>query len=183
MTRYVALLRGVNVGGRNTVAMADLRALVESLGHTDVVTYINSGNVVFTSGTPELDQLQLAAAIESGLAQRLELEVAVIVRSSDEITEAVQANPFPDADPSRLVLMFLAQAPARAAVDDVSSIESGRDQSRVIGTTLFLHCPDGLGRSKLWASVGDRIGVVGTARNLRTVRRLLEIARTGETRE
>ncbi|WP_298330881.1 DUF1697 domain-containing protein [Haloactinopolyspora sp.] len=183
MTRYIALLRGVNVGGRNKVAMPDLRALFEGLGHTDVATYINSGNVVFTSGTPELDQLQLAAAVEAELARRLGVEVAVIVRSSDEVTDAVQANPFPDADPSRLLIMFLAQAPDRAAIDQVAAVESGRDESRVIGTNLFLHFPDGVGKSKLWASVGDRIGVVGTARNLRTVRRLLEMARTAETGE
>lgn len=178
MTRYVALLRGINVGGHNKVAMADLRQLVESLGHTDVSTYINSGNVVFTTGTPELDQVGLGHAIEDALKTRLGVGVAVMVRASEEIAEALRENPFPDAAPNRLLILFLSEAPAHEAIVRAEQVESGADEFRVIGATVYLHCPDGVGRSKLGAVLGDRLAVPATARNLTTVRKLLDMSRT-----
>lgn len=175
MTRYAALLRGINVGGRNKVAMADLRALVESLGHTDVGTYINSGNVAFTNGTPDSDQAALATAIEQALSVRLGVDVAVMVRAHDEIADVLEANPYPDAVPNRLLITFLSGEPSADEVTRAGDVESGADEFRVLGSTLYLHCPDGVGRSKLAESIGRRITVPGTARNLTTVRKLLEM--------
>lgn len=179
--RYVALLRGVNLGGHNQVRMADLRALVESLGHRDVVTYINSGNVVFTSGTPALDQAALAAAIEERIHAELGLRVAVLIRSPDELADVLAANPFPDAEPARLLISFLRAEPSREAVTSAAAIPSGNDQFHVIGTTAYLHCPDGIGRSKLAAALGKRLEVDATARNLATVRKLIDLSQGSTT--
>ncbi|TDE12984.1 DUF1697 domain-containing protein [Jiangella asiatica] len=175
MTRYAALLRGINVGGHNTVRMADLRTLVEALGHTDVVTYINSGNVVFTDGTPGADRAALETAIEDRLEQELGRRIAVLVRSRDELAEAVAANPFPDAAPPRVLLAFLRSVPAPADLARAGEVESGDDEFRLLGSTLYLHCPDGMGRSKLAAAL-SKPTADGTSRNLATVRKLVELA-------
>jgi uncharacterized protein (DUF1697 family) len=180
MTRHVALLRGVNLAGRNRVAMKDLRAVVESLGHTDVVTYINSGNVVFTSGSPTASNAELAAAIEERLAAELDLRVAVLVRSADELADVLAANPFPDADPPRLLITFANEPPSDDVMAKATSTQSGNDEVEVRGTTTYLHCPDGIGRSKLAALLSKQAMLAGTARNLATVRKLLDLARRQE---
>jgi uncharacterized protein (DUF1697 family) len=176
MGRQVALLRGINVGGKKKVAMADLRALVEGLGHTDVRTYINSGNVVFASGTPGAARDELETAIEQAIEAELGLDVAVIVRTHEELAAAVDANPFPDAVPPRLLLSFLREAPAADGYAAAEAVESGADEFRVDGTTVYLHCPDGIGRSKLAEALSKPKGPVGTARNLATVRKLVELS-------
>lgn len=177
MGRHVALLRGINVGGKKKVAMADLRALVEGLGHTDVRTYINSGNVVFTSGTPKAGRADHEAALEKAIQAELGLEVAVIVRTGDELAAAVDANPFPAAEPPRLLLTFLREAPAPDGYAAAEKVESGADEFRVDGTTVYLHCPGGIGRSKLAEALSRPKVPVGTARNLATVRKLVDLAR------
>ncbi|PZF82091.1 DUF1697 domain-containing protein [Jiangella anatolica] len=175
MSGHVALLRGINVGGRNKVAMADLRALVEGLGHTGVRTYINSGNVVFAApagaGRDELE-----TSIEAAIKAELGLEIAVLVRTHDELAAAADANPFPDAEPSRLLLSFLRTAPAADAYAAAERSESGADEFRVDGTTVYLHVPDGAGRSKLAAALSKPSLGVATSRNLATVRTLIRLS-------
>lgn len=176
MTHHVALLRGINVGGKRKVAMAYLRAIVEGLGHADVRTYINSGNVVFASGTPGAGRAELEAQLEKAIRAELGLDVAVIVRTHDELAAAVDANPFPDAVPPRLLLSFLREAPAADGYAAAEAVESGADEFRVDGTTVYLHCPDGIGRSKLAEALSKPKVPVGTARNLATVRKLVELS-------
>lgn len=175
MTRYVALLRGINVGGKNTVAMADLRTWVADLGHTDVATYINSGNVVFTSGAPQLDDAGLAAAIEEKITDESGLRIAVLVRAANELSAALAANPFPDGDPSRVLIAFMDEPPDTATVESWNAVESGDDEARAIGRVIYVHFPDGMGRSKLGARVVGGKGPQITTRNIRTVRKLLEM--------
>ncbi|NDL60805.1 DUF1697 domain-containing protein [Phytoactinopolyspora mesophila] len=181
--RYVALLRGINVGGKNKVAMADLRSWVAGLGHTEVSTYINSGNVAFTARagatddvTPGQPNNALATEIERRIESEAGLRITVMVRSHAELTEAVAANPFPDADPSKLLFGFLGAELDAATVHGWNSIESGDDEMRVHGTVLYVHCPDGLGRSKLADQLLARRGPTMTTRNLRTVRKLIELS-------
>jgi uncharacterized protein (DUF1697 family) len=178
MPRYVALLRGINLGGRNRVAMADLRQLTEALGHTEVVTYINSGNVVFTS--PDTDCGALADAIEQAIARSLAVRPAVVVLSRADLAQVIADNPFPDeANPRCLHAVFrrLDLAPdAIAAVEEAQQrarAKGSRDEAVPVGRALFLHTPDGLGRSELAAQL-SRSGVQadGTARNWATVTRL-----------
>ncbi|WP_116949382.1 DUF1697 domain-containing protein [Jiangella endophytica] len=176
MSRHVALLRGINVGGKKKVAMADLRALVAGLGHTDVTTYINSGNVVFTSATPDAGRDELETAIEAAIQAELGLEVAVLVRTHGELAAAVDANPFPDAEPSRLLLSFLRAVPDPDRYTAAEGLESGADEFRVDGTTLYLHVPGGAGRSKLAAALSKPALGVATSRNLATVRTLVQLS-------
>src|SRR5690242_20660560 len=143
MATHIALLRGINVGGRNKVPMADLRALVTGLGHTDVATYIQSGNVLFTSG--EADTEALAAALEKAIADSLGVRPAVIVLSRGELERAVRDNPYPDEPNPKMVhaVFFRGQVPA-AAADAIEAGQrraaergSGRDRARIVGRTLF----------------------------------------------
>lgn len=177
-TRYVALLRGVNLGGNRRVAMPDLRRVVAGLGYDDVVTYINSGNVVFTATTGGAEDH--AASIAHALAAELDLSTPVIVRSADHLQATVDANPYHEADPSRVMVVFLdreltddqrrdAAARAAAAASPSEEVTVGPD-------VVYLHLPDGFGRSRLGANLDRTTGAaVGTARNLRTTVKLLDL--------
>ena len=181
MPRYVALLRGINVGRRNRVAMADLRQLTEALGHTEVATYIQSGNVLFTS--PHTDCGRLADAFEEAIARSLAVRSVVVVLSRDDLARVVTDNPFRDeANPRCLHAVFrrLDLTPeAIAAVEAAQQrarAKGSRDVAVPIGRALFLHTPDGVGRSELAAQLA-RPGVPadGTARNWATVTRLMAL--------
>jgi len=181
---HIALLRGINVGGRNKVAMADLRAVVAGLGHADVVTYIQSGNVVFTSG--ESDAEALATALEEAIAGSLGVKPAVVVLSRDDLARAVRDNPYPDEPNPKLVhaVFFRRQVPAGAA-DAIEAGQrraaergGGQDDARIVGGTVFLHTPGGFGRSELALFLLGRSAspvAAGTARNWSTVTKLLDL--------
>lgn len=182
MPTHVALLRGINVGGHSKVAMADLRAIVTSLGHTDVATYIQSGNVVFS--TAETDTAALATALERAIGEATEVRPRVVVLSRAELAQVVEDNPFPGgSDPKSLHAVFLLREPDPELVAGVADAErqavakGGRDAARFVGRVLYLHTPDGYGRSELAARLargGTRsVGASGTARNWATVTRLL----------
>jgi uncharacterized protein (DUF1697 family) len=182
MPTHVALLRGINVGGRNKVAMADLRKVVESLGHGDVATYIQSGNVVFTS--KDTDTAAIAAKLERALEKASGVRSSVVVLSRAELAKVIADNPFPDeANPKHLHAVFRGgelgaqEAAAVADAERRARDKGSRDQARVVGRTVYLRTPDGLGRSELAAQLarsnpaaGDR---GGTARNWATVTKLL----------
>lgn len=178
MPTHVALLRGINVGGRAKVAMADLRAVVSELGHTDVATYIASGNVVFTSDGDDTDAL--ADELEQAIAARLDVAPAGVVLTRDELAAIVAANPYPYAEDDRHVHAVFhrdAVTPDAAVVADAEQrarAAGSRDSAVVVGHTVYLHTPDGMGRSRL-AELLHRSDAIasGTARNWRTVTRLL----------
>jgi uncharacterized protein (DUF1697 family) len=175
--RYVALLRAVNLGARNKVSMKDLRALCEELGLEDVTTYVQSGNVVFTSAAGS--ETEAAAQIERELDSCLGLTVTVLVRSGEQLAEIVAANPFRDrgSEPTRLHVTFLAAAPADDAVGELAAESFEPDEFEVVGREVYLHCPGGYGKSKLSNAYFERkLGVVGTTRNWRTVTTLAELA-------
>jgi uncharacterized protein (DUF1697 family) len=173
------MLRGINVGGRNKVAMADLRALFVELGHDPVVTYVQSGNVVF--GTPSRRPAELAQAIEDAIAGELGLEVTVLLRSRAELVKVASGNPFlaAGADPTKLHVTFLGAAPDRARAGAVEAPPGSPDDFRVAGREVYLHCPAGYGRTKLDNTFWERrLGVRATTRNWTTVTKLLELAST-----
>jgi uncharacterized protein (DUF1697 family) len=183
MATHVALLRGINLGSRNRVRMPELRELVASLGHDDVATYIQSGNVLFSSR--ETDEAALAADLEAAIAARLGVETSVVVLSRDELAKAIAGNPFPDErDPKRVHVTFFPEEPEQAVVDAVAEAErraaekGGRDAARWCGRVLYLWTPEGYGRSDLAAQlsrVARRTGWLGSARNWATVNKLLEM--------
>ena len=177
--RYVALLRGINVGGRNKVAMADLRQVAESLGHTEVATYIQSGNLVFTNTGD--NTVALADALEQEIARSLAVRPAVVVLSRADLAQVIADNPFPgESNPKALHAVFRREAMTPDAIAAVADAEQKarskgcQDEAVVVGRTLFLRTPDGLGRSELAAQLA-RVGsqAAGTARNWSTVNRLL----------
>lgn len=167
----VALLRGINLGARNRVAMKDLRALVEELGGKDVRTYLQSGNVVFGG------RALTAKAIEKGLRESLRVDVTVLVRKKAELDELVRGNPFAKADPATLHVTFLASAPDKGRVEKLGERTFEPDAFEVAGREVYLRCPNGYGRSKLSnAFLEKQLGVAATTRNWKTVTALAELA-------
>lgn len=230
MPSHLALLRGINVGGRNRVAMDDLRELVSGLGHSDVSTYIQSGNVLFSAdgaGRAEgaegaagaagaagakgaerangtvgakgaerangdaggkraagADTGALAAEISAALADRLAVSASVIVLTRAELAEVIAANPFPaELDPKRVHALIhqrplAAQSEAAiAAAAELAAANGARDEAVPAGRTIYLHTPDGFGRSDLAARLTrpSGPGAGGTARNWTTVTKLMEL--------
>lgn len=177
MPRYVALLRGINVGAKKRIAMADLTALVEGLGHTGVATYVNSGNVVFDAESG--DDTTLADSIEAALMTRYSLDVPVVVRSGEEMAAIVAKNPFPESadQPKTLHVSFLSEKPAAHLVDALTGIEKGDDDYRVVGRNVYLHYPNGMSGAVFMVNGLDRaLAVTSTSRNWRTVLRLAEMS-------
>ena len=185
MPTHVALLRGINVGGHNKVPMAELRQVVASLGHADVATYIQSGNVVFSTG--ETDTAALAEALEQAIAAAFGVRVRVVVLSRGELAQAMRDNPYSDElNPRAVHAVFLSATPGPEVADGVADARARaeqkqngtRDTAQVIGRTIFLHTPDGFGRSELAALItsgsrGRSADLAGTARNWATVTKLL----------
>ncbi|MPZ63418.1 MAG: DUF1697 domain-containing protein [Propionibacteriales bacterium] len=177
MTTYVALLRGINVGGHNKIGMADLRSMFDTLGYAGARTYLQSGNVVFDA--PATDPARLAGAIEAGIAGDFGLSITVLLRTREDLDRVVANSPFVEreADPKKLHVAFLSGVPAD---ERVSAFESpaGENVGFVFdGAEIHLHYPHGYGRTKLThAYLEKRLGVAATARNWRTVFQLLELA-------
>lgn len=178
MPAYIALLRAVNVGGTKKLSMADFRKLLESLGYTRVETYIQSGNAVFDSQEPPA---KVAKAIAAGLEKLMGASVGLILRTHEELSRAIDANPYAGhaaADGARVHLVFLSAVPGASAVAGLASIPPRRDRYHCAGDALYLHLPDGAGESKYTAKTLDRIlGVSVTARNWNTVLKLHEMSR------
>jgi uncharacterized protein (DUF1697 family) len=171
------MLRGVNVSGRNRLAMEDLRALVADAGGTDVETYIQSGNAVFRSRrSPSV----LIAALESGLEGALGTRVPVLVRTKDELEGLTKTNPFiaRREDVGVLHVTFLGAAPDAEAVAAAQARSvGGSDEFEVVGRQVYLRCPDGYGNTKLTNAFFEKtLGSVATTRNWRTVTKLLSMA-------
>jgi uncharacterized protein (DUF1697 family) len=166
----VALLRGVNVGGKVKVPMAELREELADLGLKDVVTYIQSGNVVFRTGEKDV-----GAAIEKRIEAKYGLNVSVILRTLPELRRIAKRNPFPRADKSRLHVVFLAGKPKARA--ELEPERSPGDEFAVKGREVYLHLPNGAGRTKLTLDYLERrLGVAGTQRNWNTLLKLVELA-------
>lgn len=180
MTTWVALLRGINVGRHKQLAMGDLHDVVASLGHGTVRTHLRSGNVVFTS--PGGDATAIAAGLEAAIADRLGLAPRVIVRSLAELAEVIRANPLPHAiaEPSRLHVVFLDEAPSAAAIQTFDSARYEPDEARFGKREIYVHYPNGSATSKLNDAAWKALGVTATARNWNTVTKLLALAEEAE---
>lgn len=174
---YLALLRGINVGGNNKLSMQHLVKLFSEAGCRDIRTYIQSGNVVFKAAPA------LAADLGTELSQRIlehaGLRVPVVMRTRDELAGVVLRNPFLEsgADPAALHVMFLADQPSAQAIEGLDPRRSPSDSFAVIGREIYLHCPDGLARTKLTNAYFDaKLETTSTCRNWRTTLKLLEMA-------
>jgi uncharacterized protein (DUF1697 family) len=180
VARQIALLRGINVGGRKKVPMARLRELMAELGYEDVRTYVQSGNVVFTG--PEASPDTVARRLEQALEEAFGFDVAVVVRSRDELAAVVRTDPLGDraTDPAKYLVSFLADAVDADRLADLDADEFAPEAFRLEGRELYLWLPDGVHSSRLAKALSDeRLGTTATARNWRTVEKLLALADEG----
>jgi uncharacterized protein (DUF1697 family) len=177
--RYIVLLRGVNVGKGNRVPMAEFRALLEELGHTEVKTLLNSGNAVFTSAGGS--GAAHAAAIARALHARLGVKTPVIVKSADELAAIVGANPMvpPEAEHARFLVTFAPDAAALQALAPIQALALGADRFVITPHAAYLHCPGGLLDSPAGAALLGKAGRGVTTRNWATVLKLAALAGVG----
>ena len=176
MTTYLALLRGINVGGANKVPMSELRTLFEDLGYGDVRTYLQSGNVIFDGRSAT--SRKLAAEVEDAISKAFDLTISVIVRTQRKLERVAAGNPFPTegVKPSSLHVMFLAEHASAKAVKSLDSDRSPPDEFEVKDSEIFLRFPNGSGRSKLTIDYFEKkLGTRATARNWNTVVKVLEL--------
>ena len=177
MSTLVAMIRGINVTGRNIVPMEALRSLVAGCGCEAPRTYIQSGNVVFESAS---GAKACTAAIEQALAKRLGKPISVIVRTPAALRAVIRDNPFlreRGIDVARLSVSFLSRKPATSRIKALEGVPSGRDRFAPHGKEMYLYTPDGFGTSKLAAAHERMLQVAATVRNWRTVLRLEEMTR------
>lgn len=167
---WVGLVRAVNVGGTGKLPMAELAAACRAAGLTEVKTYLASGNVVFVgTGT----EAEIVAALEAKLSQRMGRPVAVMLRTADELSDALQRNPFADREPSRTLVFFL---PKALVANDLAATGQKDEEIAAGGREIFVYYARGVGDSRLRIRAAE----TGTARNLNTVRKLETMARAVE---
>jgi len=172
MARFVALLRGINVGRAKRVAMADLRALLESLGCGNVRTLLNSGNAVFD--TPVEPKARLARRIRAAVAGKLGVDALVVVKSSKDVAAIVAGNALATiaTDPSRLLVALCNDASSLAALASIAEVEWGREAVHVSRHAAYVWCADGILESKAGVAMLSGLGQSGTTRNWATVEKL-----------
>ena len=177
MTTFVSLFRGINVGGHQAIRMNELKDLHESLGLKDVVTYIQSGNVVFTSD--DVGVAQLSRHIEDGFAKKFGFHVKVFVRTSAEFREIIENNPFqnqPMKESKWVVVLFLATHPESTAQEELQKAYAGPEEFYLTGQELYIYYPNGIGRSKLTLPfIEKKLKTMGTGRNWNTILQLQKL--------
>jgi uncharacterized protein (DUF1697 family) len=177
MAVIVSLLRGVNVGG-HLIKMDALRALYESLGLRKVETFIQSGNVIFT--TQVRDRTALAKRLEDAIEKKFGFHSDVVLRNAAELRDVLARNPFADRldiDPAKLLIVFLAGDPEPEGCDKVRTLDIAPEELHIDGREVFIYFTNGMARPKLpWTQVGKFLKTPATGRNLTSVRKLLAIA-------
>jgi uncharacterized protein (DUF1697 family) len=176
VARLVVLLRGINLGPRNRIAMPALREALEDDGFDDVATYVQSGNVVLSATGAAAG---VAKRCERVIQQSFGLDVDVVVRTRAQLAKVVALNPLEDVatDPKRYQVSFLSAKPAAATMRKLEEEAAPSERVVLVGREIYAWHPDGIGRSRLWARLAGRgLGVTATARNWTTVTKLLELA-------
>jgi uncharacterized protein (DUF1697 family) len=174
---YVALLRGVNVGGRGRISMEHLRGVFVDLGYSDVASYVQSGNVVFAAKTS--DTTILRSTLEEKISDDLGVDASVLIRSAEQMKAVLHKNPFSGRtdDPTKLHVTFLGDLPAPALVSELPADRGGSDEFSVVGSDIYLFCPGGYGETKLGNAFFERrLATRATTRNWKTVTKLTEMS-------
>ena len=176
MARHIVLLRGINIGSRNRIAMPELREALESAGFDAVQTYVQSGNVVLSSGK---SATEVTRVCKRQIKTSFGLDIEVVTRTRAQLAKVVEKNPLAKVatDPKRYQVSFLSAKPSAEAMRKLE--EAAAEQERVVlaGREIYAWHPEGIGRSRLWTLLAGRgLGVTATARNWTTVTRLLELA-------
>lgn len=179
MTTYISMLRGINVGGQNKIKMETLRQLYAGLGFSYVQSYIQSGNVIFQSKSTDISLLE--KTISAAIRETFGLEVPVLILTVRDMEQAVQKNPYrldSSKDPGTIHLTFLSAIPEVSLLEKISSAAYVPDEFRVIGKVIYIHCPEGYGRTKLTNTFFEnKLKLKATSRNLKTATELTERAR------
>jgi uncharacterized protein (DUF1697 family) len=178
LTAYVALLRGINVGGHRVIAMADLRELLRHLGLSDVTSFLQSGNLVFRAESRST--VQMERLLEAGAGKRLGLRTDFFVRSARDLNAAIARNPLrheAEEDPGHFLVLFLKDAPAAGAVEALKAAITGPEVLRADGRHVYVVYPAGIGRSRLTNTLIEKtLGTRVTGRNWNTVLKLAALA-------
>jgi uncharacterized protein (DUF1697 family) len=169
------LLRGINLGPNNRIAMPALRSALTDAGFADVRTYVQSGNIVVRS---RRSAARLADECRQLIVDEFGLDIAVVARTRDELAKVVKLDPLGDVakNPKRYQVSFLSAKPAKAVVDKLAALAAGDERFKAVGRELYSWTPDGIARSKLWGGLAAKnLGVDATARNWTTVCTLLQM--------
>lgn len=174
-TTYVGLLRGINVGGKNKLPMTDLAAMFVAAGCADVQTFIQSGNVIFKASAALAKRVP--GLVAASISERFGYRTPVVLRSADQLREAIEANPFlqAGADEGSLHLMFLAELPSAAAVAALDPDRSPGDSYVVRGRDIYLRLISAADTKLTNAYFDSKLATISTARNWRTTTKLLEL--------
>ncbi|WTW93717.1 DUF1697 domain-containing protein [Streptomycetaceae bacterium NBC_01309] len=173
-TRYIALLRGINVGGHNKVPMAELRELLADIGYADAKTLLQSGNAVFTA--PTTPTAEVAKAIEAALAAKYGTDIAVMVRTAEEIRAVAAANPLDVGHPSQFLVVFYADPVDRTKLEAFDASAHAPEEMALSEREIYYNFPKGMRDAKLPLLVERKLKVRGTGRNWATVTKLLALA-------
>ena len=184
MNVMIGLLRGVNLGGRRKIAMDVLRTLCRSLKFCDAQTYVQSGNVIFR--TKQQDPALVGKKLASAIERKFGFHTDVIMRTPSDLRDVIARNPFAKQqgiEPSKLLVTFIPKELAAEVQTAVLTIKSHPETMHLRGRELYVHYPDGQGRSRMWAVLDKALQKSGTARNWNTVLKLLEMAEKLEAME
>jgi uncharacterized protein (DUF1697 family) len=179
-TIYISLLRGINIGGHKMIKMTDLKALYESLGLVQVVSYIQSGNVLFTA-LQKQNEDELSTLLGNAIQAKFGFEVPVVIRTLDEMQKTISHNPFEneaETDPNKLVVMFLGATPDAEAIEKIHAKINDNSRFRIVNNMVYFFYPDGYGQTK-WTNTffEKQLKTVVTARNWKTT---IELVKIGE---
>lgn len=180
MKNYISILRGINVSGQKKIIMKDLKALYEKVGFKDVITYIQSGNVLFNADK-NLSEKEIIKLIEDAIFEKYQFEVPVIIRTVDELEKVITGNPYftEESDIERLYISFLAGEPTEEALENLKKYDFPPEKYAVIDRTVYISCPNGYGNTKLSNNFFEsKLKVLATTRNWKTVNKLIEISKT-----
>jgi len=179
MSRKIAILRGINVGGHRKILMADLKSLIEKLGFTEILTYIQSGNVVFNCDV-EISNIELSEKIENAILEEYDFDVPVIIRTAGDLKKAISLNPFlheNEDNIDRLFLTFLKTTPHEECRQNTEMFDFKPDRFKIAGQYVFIYCAGKFHKSKLTNNFFEsKLKTKATTRNWKTVLKLLELA-------
>jgi len=183
MPIYIAMLRGINVGGHKLIKMDRLRASFEALGFESVKTYIQSGNVIFGSSDSHLDKI--AKRIQQAIEKKFKCSPEIILRTADDLRAVIKKNPFakrPNLDPAKLLVSFLASDPGNQARETLRQQKFAPEEMHIATRELYIYFPNGMGKSKLpWSSLDKILHTPATGRNWNSVNKMLEMAEAMES--
>jgi uncharacterized protein (DUF1697 family) len=177
-TTCITMLRAINMTGHNAIKMTRLAGLIRHIGYSNAETYIQSGNIVYTCHCRNINDVSLI--IRKAILSEFNYDIAVITRTSEDMKKIISGNPFleePGFDPSKMAILFLEHKPSDEQVMKVAGIDLPPDKFHINGSEIYVYCPNGFGKTKLYTNFFEaKMKVTGTARNWRTVNKLLEMA-------